>query len=112
MGQDLLDQETVARFESPFQSSLQLWDLGTQATTSECGQHLWILLSANEGIQHISSTFPKNVGRHCCQVTQDMETISRMPRFWSALSGSTGKLSCTISADELDSWVLFEPHCS
>ena len=39
-----------------------------------------------------------------------MEAISRLQRFWSALLGATGKFSRSVATDELDAWMLFEPH--
>jgi len=39
-----------------------------------------------------------------------MEAISRLQRFCSALLGATGKFSRSVATDELDAWMLFEPH--
>src|SRR5205807_10622397 len=37
------------------------------------------------------------------------EAISCLQGFWSALSGSTSKLSSTVTTDQLYPWVVFEP---
>src|SRR5581483_8835144 len=56
-----------------------------------------------------SAMFSQDFFDHFCSIAQDMEAICRMPRFWCTFPGSTGKLPSTVSTDELNSWVSFEP---
>jgi hypothetical protein len=61
MPEDLADQHQVMRLGPATQRLSRLWQLGPQDATRQVGQHLGILLAAEQRLEHLTTANPRTL---------------------------------------------------